>query len=297
MSLATFGETPTVRVTDALSVTLTCALHDAARRGHASVLLEHFLAAAVLDETVSAALACAASSRELVLAEIDALSSAVPTSGVRSHPSDVSLSPALCDLLVSAGRKSKKHSAVSLAGVLWEMSALEDSCVVILVRGFRPVLDLAPQPVSTTDGASSAGQGSLPYRSAPSLAHVVLWDDPRSMMEQVVHVLCEAFGKPEAEAVHLMLTVHYAGFGKIGTFPRDEAVDLCQKATAFARDLRAPLRITVETNWNGLGRLERLRRASTRDQTQMTIESATGSIDGYLALTSASGLSWSVRLS
>lgn len=80
----------------------------------------------------------------------------------------------------------------------------------------------------------------------PRRFKVVLHNDDYTTMEFVVLVLMRFFHKSEAEATHVMLSIHHQGSGVAGLYPRDVAESKVQKVTAFAREHGMPLRLTAE---------------------------------------------------
>jgi ATP-dependent Clp protease adaptor protein ClpS len=88
-----------------------------------------------------------------------------------------------------------------------------------------------------------------PYRAPPPEQHasVVLWNDDVSTMEGVLEILRDCFAKAEPEALHLMLTTHYIGQAIVGRYGWDEANTRAARATARARKMGMPLRITVNS--------------------------------------------------
>src|SRR5215831_1656179 len=59
--------------------------------------------------------------------------------------------------------------------------------------------------------------------SVPKRWRVIFHNDDYTTMEYVVLVLMQFFHKNEAEAFHLMMTVHKKGNASVGLYPRDVA--------------------------------------------------------------------------
>lgn len=75
---------------------------------------------------------------------------------------------------------------------------------------------------------------------------VTLWNDDFTTMDFVVQVLVDVFLKSEADALHLMLTVHKSGHAVVGAYTYDVAVSRTQMATTMAREAGFPLKITYQ---------------------------------------------------
>lgn len=80
----------------------------------------------------------------------------------------------------------------------------------------------------------------------PRRFKVLLHNDDYTTMEFVVLVLMQFFHKSEAEATHVMLSIHHQGSGVAGVYPRDVAESKVQKVTSYAREHGMPLRLTAE---------------------------------------------------
>ena len=65
-------------------------------------------------------------------------------------------------------------------------------------------------------------------------------------MDFVVSVLKRVFHKSEAEALHIMLTVHHKQVGVAGVFTRETAESKIDQVHQFARDHEHPLRCSME---------------------------------------------------
>ncbi len=80
----------------------------------------------------------------------------------------------------------------------------------------------------------------------PRQYKVVLHNDNYTTMEFVVMVLSKFFHKNEAEATHIMLTVHHKGSGVAGVYSRDVAETKVQQVTSFSQENGMPLKLTAE---------------------------------------------------
>jgi ATP-dependent Clp protease adapter protein ClpS len=227
--------------TPELTIALTVAALDAARRGHARVEPAHLVAAALVARAHSA-FAPASASRERGAGEaVDRALDALPAAPEPIEPHLVQLGPALLHAVQRAGQVAMvEMTALGLDEVLDELAA--DDAYSELVRDVR-----ASPPPSSASAVSS--HGGAPYRAPPpeELARcaVVLWNDDVSTMEGVLAVLRECFAKAEPEALHAMLTTHYVGHAVVGHYARDEAEARAAHATRRARELGMPLEITV----------------------------------------------------
>lgn len=80
----------------------------------------------------------------------------------------------------------------------------------------------------------------------PRLYKVLLHNDDYTTREFVVDVLCTVFHKSEAEAIQIMLHVHYNGIGVAGIFTREVAETKVKTVEHLARQQEFPLRCTME---------------------------------------------------
>lgn len=88
-------------------------------------------------------------------------------------------------------------------------------------------------------------------RERPKLERPVRWkvllhNDDYTTMDFVVYVLVKHFQKSEAEATHVMLSVHHKGVGVAGVYPRDIAETKVAVVTEEAREYEFPLMVTAE---------------------------------------------------
>lgn len=80
----------------------------------------------------------------------------------------------------------------------------------------------------------------------PRLYRVLLHNDDYTTMDFVVDVLKRIFHKSDAEAVHIMLTVHHKQVGVAGVFTRETAESKVDRVHRFARENQHPLRCSME---------------------------------------------------
>lgn len=80
----------------------------------------------------------------------------------------------------------------------------------------------------------------------PKQYKVIMHNDDFTTMDFVVDILKDIFHKDEMEAERLMLLVHEAGKAVVGSYPYDIAVSKVQTATARAKAVGFPFRMTLE---------------------------------------------------
>ncbi len=80
----------------------------------------------------------------------------------------------------------------------------------------------------------------------PPPFNVLLHNDDYTPMDFVVAVLRTVFGKPEPDAVAIMLDVHEKGTGIAGTYPFAVAESKVAKVHELARHAEHPLRCSLE---------------------------------------------------
>ena len=80
----------------------------------------------------------------------------------------------------------------------------------------------------------------------PRLFKVIFHNDDYTTQEFVIQVLKEFFFKSDAEATHIMLTVHKKGAGVAGVYPRDVAETKANLVMGVAREHGMPLLLTTE---------------------------------------------------
>ncbi len=86
----------------------------------------------------------------------------------------------------------------------------------------------------------------------PRHYQVVFHNDDTTTMDFVVMLLVTVFGKPQDQALFLMLKVHHEGQAIVGVYTYDIARSKTEKATQMARDAGFPLRITYQPASNDL---------------------------------------------
>ena len=85
-----------------------------------------------------------------------------------------------------------------------------------------------------------------PVSSVPKKYKVIFHNDDYTTQEFVVYVLQRFFHKGEAEARHIMLTVHFKGAAVAGVYTRDVAETKAQQVMDLAREHGMPLLLTTE---------------------------------------------------
>lgn len=80
----------------------------------------------------------------------------------------------------------------------------------------------------------------------PTLYKVLLHNDNYTTREFVVAVLKEVFHKSEADAVQIMMHVHYNGVGVAGVYTFEVAETKIRTVEAAARENGFPLRLSME---------------------------------------------------
>lgn len=77
----------------------------------------------------------------------------------------------------------------------------------------------------------------------PRQYRVLIYNDDFTPMDFVVEVLMQIFGKDEAAAVSLMLSVHKGNYAVAGVYPKDLARTKAAEAVKWARDEGYPLKV------------------------------------------------------
>jgi ATP-dependent Clp protease adaptor protein ClpS len=80
----------------------------------------------------------------------------------------------------------------------------------------------------------------------PKLYKVLLHNDNYTTRDFVVAVLREVFHRSEAEAVQVMLHVHYNGIGVAGVYTYEVAETKVSRVEQLARAHEFPLRLSLE---------------------------------------------------
>lgn len=80
----------------------------------------------------------------------------------------------------------------------------------------------------------------------PAKYRVVMLNDDYTAMDFVVEILKEIFGKSHAEAVALMLEIHFKGKGVAGVFVYDIACSKVAQAESAAKANCFPLKCLLE---------------------------------------------------
>lgn len=80
----------------------------------------------------------------------------------------------------------------------------------------------------------------------PKLYRVLLHNDNYTTRDFVVAVLKEVFHKSEADAVQIMLHVHYNGIGVAGVYTFDVAETKIRLVEQLAQENDFPLRLSME---------------------------------------------------
>ncbi len=80
----------------------------------------------------------------------------------------------------------------------------------------------------------------------PRRYKVIFHNDDFTTMEFVIEVLRHFFQKSEAEAAHIMLTVHKKGSAVAGVYTRDVAESKVSNVMEHAKECGMPLLVTAE---------------------------------------------------
>ncbi len=87
---------------------------------------------------------------------------------------------------------------------------------------------------------------SEPKLKAPSMYHVIMFNDDYTPMEFVVEVLEMFFNYDREAATRIMLTVHTAGKAVCGTYTRDIAETKALQVNQFSQENQHPLLCEIE---------------------------------------------------
>jgi len=104
---------------------------------------------------------------------------------------------------------------------------------------------MSEQPFSPGDG-DLAVQEQRPKLKKPPLYQVVLLNDDYTPMEFVVEILEQFFGMDREKATRVMLSVHTAGKGVCGIYPKDIAETKVAQVNDYSRQHQHPLLCTME---------------------------------------------------
>ena len=85
-----------------------------------------------------------------------------------------------------------------------------------------------------------------PKAHTPKLYKVIFHNDDYTTMEFVVDALMRFFHRSQAEATHIMLTVHKKGNAVAGVYTRDVAETKVEEVMTHARESGMPLLVTAE---------------------------------------------------
>lgn len=85
-----------------------------------------------------------------------------------------------------------------------------------------------------------------PISATPRRFKVIFHNDDYTTQEFVIYALIRFFHKSEAEARHIMLTVHFKGAAVAGVYTKDIAETKAQQVMDAARENGMPLLLTTE---------------------------------------------------
>ena len=80
----------------------------------------------------------------------------------------------------------------------------------------------------------------------PPMYNVVLLNDDYTPMDFVIEVLLKFFNMSTDQATDIMLTIHYKGKARCGTFTAEVAETKVDQIIRFAHDHQHPLKCTME---------------------------------------------------
>jgi ATP-dependent Clp protease adaptor protein ClpS len=101
-------------------------------------------------------------------------------------------------------------------------------------------------PVPDGDNETGVDVREKPKTHVPRRYKVLFHNDDYTTMEFVVDALTRFFHKSQAEATHIMLTVHKKGSGVAGIYTRDVAETKVEEVMKHARESGMPLLVTAE---------------------------------------------------
>lgn len=115
----------------------------------------------------------------------------------------------------------------------------------VFPRRFRPTAGPGG-PGEDPDEHEDVDLEDRPVSSVPRRYKVIFHNDDYTTQEFVILVLMRFFHKGEAEARHIMLTVHFKGAAVAGVYTRDVAETKAQQVMDLARENGMPLLLTTE---------------------------------------------------
>lgn len=80
----------------------------------------------------------------------------------------------------------------------------------------------------------------------PPRYHVVLLNDDYTPMDFVIEVLCKFFNMDSEKATDIMLTIHYKGKARCGTYSAEIAETKVDQVIRFATENQHPLQCSME---------------------------------------------------
>lgn len=80
----------------------------------------------------------------------------------------------------------------------------------------------------------------------PPRYHVVLLNDDYTPMDFVIEVLCKFFNMDSEKATDIMLTIHYKGKARCGTYSAEIAETKVDQVISFATEHQHPLQCSME---------------------------------------------------
>lgn len=101
-------------------------------------------------------------------------------------------------------------------------------------------------PETERDNEEQIDVKDRPKSATPRRYRVIFHNDDYTTMEFVVEALMTFFHKSQAEATHIMLTVHKKGSGVAGIYTRDVAETKVEQVMDHAREWGMPLLVTAE---------------------------------------------------
>jgi len=96
------------------------------------------------------------------------------------------------------------------------------------------------------EGSTQVLVRPLPKTKTPPFYKVLMLNDDFTPRDFVVHVLQKFFRKDEAEATHLMLTIHNKGAAVAGVYSYEIAETKAYQCNDYSKKNNYPLKCTVE---------------------------------------------------